>query len=107
MIRTSSTGIQWAAGMSVSGVPDNPYPADIINLSLGGSGGCGSNYTSLVNSLTSMGVLVVASAGNESGPVDAPGNCRGSARRGRIAQCGHEGGLQQFGTRSGSWGTGW
>jgi hypothetical protein len=30
MIRTSS-GIQWAAGMSVSGVPDNPYPADIIN----------------------------------------------------------------------------
>jgi serine protease len=70
-------GIQWAAGMSVSGVPDNPYPADIINLSLGGSGGCGSNYTSLVNSLTSMGVLVVASAGNESGPVDAPGNCPG------------------------------
>ncbi len=36
-------GMQWAAGMSVmdgSGnpVPDNPYPADIINLSLGGTG---------------------------------------------------------------------
>jgi serine protease len=70
-------GIQWAAGMSVAGVPDNPYPADIINLSLGGSGSCGSDYKNLVNALTSMGVLVVASAGNESGPVDSPGNCPG------------------------------
>jgi serine protease len=70
-------GIQWAVGMSVSGVPDNPYPADIINLSLGGTGSCGSDYTNLINSLTPMGVLLVASAGNESGPVDAPGNCPG------------------------------
>ena len=70
-------GVQWAAGMSVAGVPDNPYPADIINLSLGGSGSCGSDYSTLVDTLTSMGVLVVASAGNESGPVDAPANCPG------------------------------
>src|SRR5206468_6370781 len=33
-------GMQWAAGMPVTGVPDNPYPADIINLSLGGQGTC-------------------------------------------------------------------
>jgi len=33
-------GMQWAAGMAVTGVPDNPYPADIINLSLGGPGAC-------------------------------------------------------------------
>ena len=70
-------GIKWAVGISVPGVPDNPYPADIINLSLGGSGSCGTDYTDLVNTLTTMGVLVVASAGNESGPVDAPGNCPG------------------------------
>jgi serine protease len=73
-------GIQWAAGMSVAGVPDNPYPADIINLSLGGSGSCGADYTDLFsgpNGLIAMGVLVVASAGNEGGPVDAPGNCAG------------------------------
>ena len=39
------TGIQWAVGLSVSGVPNNPYPADIVNLSLGGSGTCpGSTY---------------------------------------------------------------
>ncbi len=72
------TGIQWAAGMSVSGVPDNPYPADIINLSLGGTGGsCPSGYKSLINTLTGMGVIIVASAGNASGPVDIPGNCPG------------------------------
>jgi serine protease len=70
-------GMQWAAGMPVTGVPDNPYPADIINLSLGGSGSCPSTYQNVINTLTTMGVLVVASAGNESGPVDAPANCSG------------------------------
>jgi serine protease len=76
-------GIMWSAGMTVfnesgSPVPDNPYPADIINLSLGGSGGaCPSGYKNLVAQLASMGVLVVASAGNESGPVDIPANCPG------------------------------
>jgi serine protease len=76
-------GIMWSVGMTVfddSGnpVPANPYPADIINLSLGGTGGsCPSDYQSLVTQLTGMGVLVVASAGNESGPVDIPGNCPG------------------------------
>jgi serine protease len=71
------TAIQWAVGMSVDGVPDNPYPADIINLSLGGTGSCPTSYQNLLTTLTGMGVLVVASAGNESGPVDIPGNCPG------------------------------
>lgn len=76
-------GIMWSVGMTVSDdsgnpVPDNPYPADIINLSLGGTGGsCPSSYQSLVTQLAGMGVLVVASAGNESGPVDIPANCPG------------------------------
>ncbi len=75
-------GIQWAAGMSVmdgSGnpVPDNPYPADIINLSLGATGSCPTDYQNVVSTLTAMGVLIVASAGNESGAVAAPGNCSG------------------------------
>jgi serine protease len=40
-------GMQWAAGMTVSGVADNPYPASIINLSLGGSGTCPTSYQNL------------------------------------------------------------
>jgi serine protease len=75
-------GMRWAAGLTVTnsdGTPviDNPFPADIINLSLGGSGTCPSSYQSLITTLTGMGVLMVVSAGNASGPVDAPANCAG------------------------------
>jgi serine protease len=76
------SGMQWAVGMPVTdpsgnAIPDNPYPADIINLSLGGPGTCPSDYSSLITTLTSMGVVVVASAGNGGAAVDAPGNCPG------------------------------
>jgi serine protease len=72
-------GMAWAAGMSVEGVPDNPYPARIINMSLGAVGSCPESYQQLLEQLVSAGVLVVASAGNEGGPVDAPANCTGVA----------------------------
>ncbi len=74
------TAIQWAAGMAVSGVPTNPYPANIINLSLGGTGACPMAYQTALQSVTQLGVLIVASAGNggaagSTAPVDAPANC--------------------------------
>jgi len=72
-------GMLWAAGMPVSGVPNNPYPARIENMSLGGTGTCPQLYADVVGQLTAKGVLVVASAGNEGGPVDAPANCAGVA----------------------------
>jgi serine protease len=78
-------GIEWAAGMAVtnpdgSAVPQNPYPADIINLSLGGgtdscSSSDGSAYQNSLTTVTSLGVLVVISAGNASGAVELPANC--------------------------------
>jgi serine protease len=73
------TAMQWAAGMSITGVPNNPYPADIINLSLGGgTTTCSTTaYPAVIKTLTDMGVLIVASAGNENGPVDVPANCTG------------------------------
>jgi len=66
-------------GTAYYGVPNNPYPADIINLSLGGSGTCSTKtgYPAVITTLTTMGVLIVASAGNENGPVDVPANCAG------------------------------
>jgi serine protease len=69
----------WAAGRHVNGIPDNPYPAKIENLSLGSSETCPASYASVVTDLASTGVLVVASAGNEGGPVDTPANCPGVA----------------------------
>jgi serine protease len=94
-------GMQWAAGMPVSGVPDNPYPADIINLSLGGSGACPSAYQTAVDSLATMGVLVVVSAGNESGPVDAPGNCSGVLAVAGLRNVGTKVGYSSFGPEVG------
>ncbi len=72
-------GMLWAAGIHVNGAPDNPYPAGIENMSLGGTGVCPQLYADVVGQLTAKGVLVVASAGNEGGPVDAPANCAGVA----------------------------
>ena len=33
--------IRWSVGMPIANVPDNPNPARVINMSLGGSGSCG------------------------------------------------------------------
>jgi serine protease len=37
-------GMRWAAGLTVPGVPANPNPARVINLSLAGGSGCSSAY---------------------------------------------------------------
>lgn len=72
-------GMLWAAGIPVSGAPNNPYPARIENMSLGATGSCTPPYADVIGQLTAKGVLVVVSAGNEGGPVDAPANCAGVA----------------------------
>lgn len=41
--------IVWASGGSVSGVPANTHPAEVINLSLGGGGACGSTFQNAIN----------------------------------------------------------
>jgi serine protease len=90
-------GMAWAAGMHVDGVPDNPYPAQIINMSLGSAGSCPADYQQLVNELTAAGVLLVVSAGNEGGPVDAPANCAGVAGVAGLRQAGTKVGFSSVG----------
>ena len=77
-------------------VPDNPYPANIINLSLGGTGSCISAYQIALTAVTNMGALVVVSAGNASAAVGAPANCSASVP-GVIAVAG----LRNIGTKVG------
>ena len=69
--------IRWASGYAVAGVPTNPNPARIINMSLGSVGACTQLYQSTIDAANAAGTIVVASAGNEGGPVDEPANCRG------------------------------
>jgi serine protease len=72
-------GMRWAAGLHVSGVPDNTHPAQVINMSLGGSGSCTMAEQTVINEVVAKGVVIVVSAGNEGGPVDSPANCVGVA----------------------------
>jgi serine protease len=70
-------GMQWAAGITVPGVPNNPTPANVINMSLGGGAGCSSAYQNVVNQIIARGVTIVASAGNEGLAVAVPAACSG------------------------------
>ena len=70
--------MRWAAGLPVPGVPLNPNPAKVLNLSLGGGGACSAGYQSAVNDVLAAGAVIVAAAGNSTGgPVGAPANCAG------------------------------
>jgi len=69
----------WAAGIHVDGVPDNPFPAQVLNLSLGSEGSCSRAYQDVIEAIASRGGLVVVSAGNDGGPVESPANCPGVA----------------------------
>jgi serine protease len=71
-------GMRWAAGLSVPGVPANPNPAKVINMSLGGDGACSTLYQDAVTAINAAGTVIVASAGNSSGhAVSTPANCNG------------------------------
>ena len=90
-------GMAWAAGNFVDGVPANPYPARILNMSLGSVGSCPASYQQIVDELVSEGVLVVVSAGNEGGPVDTPANCAGVAGIAGLRQVGSKVGYSSLG----------
>lgn len=72
-------GILWAAGASVPGVPMNSNPADVINMSLGGQGGCQSTTQQAINSARNNGSVVVVASGNSNANANnfSPGNCSG------------------------------
>ena len=67
----------WASGGSVSGVPANANPAEVINLSLGGSGSCGTTMQNAINGAVSRGTTVVIAAGNSNANTSnfTPANC--------------------------------
>jgi serine protease len=89
--------LRWAAGLHVTGIPDNTHPAQIINMSLGGTGACTSAEQTVINEVVAAGVTVVISAGNEGGPVDSPANCVGVAGIAGIRQIGTKVGFSSLG----------
>lgn len=71
--------MRWAAGLSVSGIPANANPADVINMSLGGSGACSTTEQNAVNAVVAAGTAVVVSAGNSNANASGftPASCSG------------------------------
>lgn len=78
--------IRWAAGLPVpdttgDALPDlvNGFPAQVINMSLGGSGECPTSYQEAINAARTAGSIVVVAAGNENQNVAnvSPANCDG------------------------------
>ena len=80
-----AAGITWASGGSVPGVPANPTPAKVLNMSLGGTGTCsaGSLYGASISGAIARGATVVVAAGNENESLanHPPANCASVRRR--------------------------
>ena len=72
-------GMLWAAGISVAGVPDNPTPAKVLNLSLGGRSPCGRTYQDTIRKIRATGATVVVAAGNKNlnAAQFSPASCSG------------------------------
>lgn len=74
-----AAGIVWAAGGAVAGVPANPHPAKILNLSLGGpSASCPATLQNAINiARNAHGASVVVAAGNDAANAagTTPANC--------------------------------
>lgn len=88
-------GIIWASGGTVSGVPSNANPADVINMSLGGSGSCSSTTQNAINQARNNGAVVVIAAGNDNDNSANynPGNCAGVVN---VASVGRNGGRAYY-----------
>ncbi|MFI6105285.1 S8 family peptidase [Streptomyces sp. NPDC051310] len=70
--------ITWASGGTVPGIPANPTPAKVINMSLGGaSSTCPTVYKNAIDGAVARGTTVVVAAGNSNANASGftPANC--------------------------------
>ncbi len=92
--------IVWASGGSVTGVPANANPAEVINLSLGGQGACSDDTQTAINGAVARGTTVVVAAGNSN--MDArnfsPANCNNVVVVGAARINGGRAGYSNYGT---------
>jgi serine protease len=93
--------IIWASGGSVPGVPTNPTPARVINLSLGGMGACDQTTQLAIDVARSHNSVVVVAAGNSG--VDAshhsPASCNGVISVGAVGRSGAPAPYSNYGAK--------
>jgi serine protease len=74
-----ANGVLWAVGkLSVSGEV-NDHPAQVINMSLGGTAQCSHTMQAAIDTANNNGAIVVVAAGNEglNTSTSSPANCHG------------------------------
>ncbi|MFC6986474.1 S8 family peptidase [Streptomyces cirratus] len=93
--------ITWASGGSVPGVPANATPAKVINMSLGGSGTCGTSYQNAINAAVARGTTVVVAAGNSNADAAGftPASCNNVITVAASNRTGDRSFYSNFGTR--------
>lgn len=93
-------GIIWSSGGAVSGVAANATPAEVINMSLGGSGACPSTMQIAIDSAVERGTSVVVAAGNSGLDVANfnPANCANVIAVGATDQSGARAGFSNWGS---------
>ncbi|WP_027882861.1 S8 family serine peptidase [Meiothermus rufus] len=95
--------LRWAAGLSVAGVPANPNPADIINMSLGGAVSCApaSTMQQAINDVLAAGKMIVVAAGNSNADASTftPAGCSGVITVGATDRSGNRAYYSNYGPR--------
>ncbi len=94
-------GMIWAAGKSVPDVPNNPNPAHVINMSLGGSGSCFPAMQSFIDEALATGAIIVVAAGNENQNAAnvSPASCSGVITVGATGPSGTRAPYSNYGSR--------
>jgi len=91
--------IVWSAGGSVAGVPANPNPARVLNLSLSATAPCSATLQSAISAAVARGAVVVVAAGNTNYDVryQTPANCSGVVSVAAVNRVGERAWYSSFG----------
>ena len=92
--------ITWASGGTVGGVPANANPAEVINMSLGGSGSCSTTYQNAINAAVGRGTTVVVAAGNSNANASnfTPASCNNVINVAAIGNTGNRASYSNYGS---------
>ncbi|MFC3552055.1 S8 family serine peptidase [Lysobacter cavernae] len=91
--------ITWASGGTVSGIPVNANPAEVINLSLGGGGSCSATMQTAINGAVGRGTTLVIAAGNSNANTSGftPANCNNVIAVASITSTGQRSSFSNYG----------
>ena len=93
--------MRWAAGLRVAGVPLNPNPVRVVNLSAGSTDVCSVFEQDAIDEVVSSGVSVVVAAGNDAADAGntSPANCNRVITVAATNRSGARAGYTNFGNR--------